>query len=524
MAFKSFRDFAINPFRRTEAELKIERQGEEMRFGMLAIWVCVIVLAGCNGKPAKPTPQAKNGSAKSGSATKPSENGASAKTDSTESNLASSADPSSGANSGSNSKSINAGDAEPEAGFAETLTRMLQNAQALEAKEKYNEADAIWGKVVQANVDNFGADAWQTASAQLARKAFQQRSKMTPDEKWKLEKLTQIQSQYQSELRSGQFVTASKTAELAFSSAKELWGNSSHVTTNYEYQLAVSKRAAGETLTAIEHLRNVLRSGQQHYGEVHPDYEKAVRQMGLIFQETGQHELGRRMLKKSVSLCKLIYGEESVQYAERINDLGVAHNSLGQYKDAIANLQIGAEIRKKSLGADSPIYAHSLYNLSAAKSALQDYPHAIEDLRTAKTICDSKLMKTDGLRQNVINSLATNLMLTGKFDLAATEFRTLADARLEAHGPKSLAYAHVLFKLAVALGNQAKYEEAEPILKMSISIQESLELGDDKLLNQTMTAYSMLLRQSGRDDEAKAVRERMAQKDAERLKLPTFNR
>jgi tetratricopeptide (TPR) repeat protein len=130
----------------------------------------------------------------------------------------------------------------------------------------------------------------------------------------------------------------------------------------------------------------------------------------------------------------------------------------------------------------------------------------LEALRLAEQFGES-----DNRLTITLNNLAAAYHSQGKYAMADTEYRRALKLNQSIHGPKSVPVACNLHNLAVTHCAKFEYAEAEPLYIEAIAIKEK-ELGANDLeLISVLNNYSQMLFRLNREDEAKAIEERIRQ-------------
>ena len=114
----------------------------------------------------------------------------------------------------------------------------------------------------------------------------------------------------------------------------------------------------------------------------------------------------------------------------------------------------------------------------------------------------------DGSWAILLDQLGTVALVRKENSEGQKYFSELADYWKAKEGESHIEYGKSLFKLSVSIGNQAKYSEAEPIMKRAISIFENKLGYNNKMLHQPLTTYARLLEKMGVERQAKLIRDR----------------
>ena len=96
----------------------------------------------------------------------------------------------------------------------------------------------------------------------------------------------------------------------------------------------------------------------------------------------------------------------------------------------------------------------------------------------------------------------------GRYEDAAQQYRKSEVAREKQFGPDKPQVAQSLGDIAMCYALEAKYDQAEPLYKRVIAILEHNNLQEEPEMAVALEKYSLILRKTGRDAEAKPASER----------------
>jgi tetratricopeptide (TPR) repeat protein len=392
--------------------------------------------------------------------------------------------------------------------FNAEFMRLTQSAQTHESDGHFAEAIDCWKELVELTTDEYGKESWQALNSRLALDVIRKRGKFSDADHVLLKNITQLQAETQEQLQKGNVETALLTSRQTIDLSNRLWGNDSHVTANFEYAHAQLLQAIGRFDESAKLYGKVIRKREQILSKNHPDYQRALYDQACLFQMVGQSVRAVECFATCETVTAEIYGVNSLQTAQVQNELAATLHQLGNYDEALTKAHAAATARQQQLGEDSLDYAHCLLNIGVIEMSRKNYDQAIDSLKIAEQIVagnPSENHPEKQLRVDVYSNLGTAYLLQQDFASAETAFRELADFSKAWLGPEHPVHAGSLLKLAVAIGNQGRYEDAEPLLVASLEIQrKTLSKSHPDYIRCSQT-YAALLQQLGRTDQASAI-------------------
>ena len=393
--------------------------------------------------------------------------------------------------------------------FSERFKSLTEKAQKDESMQRWDSALKTWQSVVELTTTEFGGDSWQAQNARLAAKVVNQRKAFTEADWASLNQIAKDQNEAKQCLQSGRIDRALELSAGVIERSTQLWGGDSHVTANFQLQHAQLLRAAGLFDQAASELDRVIEKRKQILSATHPDYQHAIFELGMLYSQIGQTDLAIERLEQACQAAEQIWGADSNDLATAQNELGVAQFKRGDYDTAESILQSAAKIRRDKLGANSAEYAHSLLNLGVTQMSLKQLDKAAESLAAADAIfaqeSDNQAHDVRQMQTDVLSNLGTVYLVQQEFDLAEAAFEKLVKVTGDWLGTEHPVYAGSLFKLAIALGNQGKYETAEPVMLRSLEIQRKVLSPQHPDYVRSLRSYAQLLERTGRANEAKEL-------------------
>ncbi|MDC0296829.1 tetratricopeptide repeat protein [bacterium] len=387
------------------------------------------------------------------------------------------------------------------------LFEMMKLADQQNSEGDFDTAYETWRNIHSQVNNEYGIDAWQTVSAELAMNAARQRTKMTAENADLSRQLTQLVSNSMQLMQEKKYDSARPDIEKASGLSTRLWGKESFVSANINFNRAMCYFYEGDHNRAIAVMTDVLNLRISLTGVNHPDVETAMESLATAHNRLKQFDQEEKVLIQLLDVSKSLWGIESREYEIRCNDLGVAYNNNSKPLLAIKQFNELVELRRKKYGDDSMEIGHAEFNRGIAFSQIKKYDAALTSLQTTYSIFHKHDINLQDLSWvTLLEQLGQLSLITKKHLDGQRYYSELADLWKANKGDGSIEYGKSLYKLSVCIGNQGKYPEAEPIMKRSLDIFEANLGAENKLLHQPLTTYSWLLEKMGVTQEAERVK------------------
>lgn len=389
------------------------------------------------------------------------------------------------------------------------LVQLMQRAEQQNAEGEFDQAYQTWQLVHQRVSEEFGLDAWQTISAELAMNAARQRTNMSPSDQQQVVRLAALTANSLQLIEKQKFNEARLDIEKAAGISTRIWGKESFVSANINFNRARCYLGLGMQTRAIAVLNDVLTLRISLTGLYHPDVETTLDLLARANTASGDHSAAQQALEKLVDVSEHLWGKNSAVYADRCNELGVSYNNDRKAALAMKWFDEAIRVRKKNHGPRSIQVAHVLMNRGLAQVQLQEFESAQNDLeQTLELFQLRKLNPRDPSWAVLYDQLGTVSLIRKQNSTGQKYFSQLADYWKNRENAQHIEYAKSLFKLSVSIGNQGKYAEAEPIMKKAIGLFEKQLGRNHRMLQQPLTTYARLLEKMGVDEQAKRIRDR----------------
>ncbi|MEC9091337.1 MAG: tetratricopeptide repeat protein [Planctomycetota bacterium] len=396
--------------------------------------------------------------------------------------------------------------------LAKDLSQLMRLAENQNSQGKFNEALSTWRTIHLKVSQRFGTDAWQTISAEHAMNAARQRVAMSAKDREQVIELAKLTSNAAHLIAEQKYHEAQIDIENAAGISVRLWGKESYVSANVNFVRAQCYLGLGLHARAIAVLNDVLNLRIKLTGVNNPYVEATLALIATSSSNLKDYAAAQQSLEKLVEISKSLWGHESALYANRCNDLAVAYHNDGKSALALTPFEIAHTIRGKLHGPDSLQVGHIQLNRGMAFMQVKNYLKSKSALEDAYRIFHQhKLTKKDSSWPTLLDQLGTVSLIQNDNRKGQKYFSELTEFWKQRENESHLEYGKSLFKLSVSLGNQKKYQDAEPKMKQAIAIFESKLGSTNQLLSQPKATYARLLKKMGINDEPGIIRDRAVQ-------------
>lgn len=390
-----------------------------------------------------------------------------------------------------------------------SIEARMRRATKLEVAFDYDGAVAEWNEILDIVRKEHGDQSWHARDIELAIEGVAFRSQLDLEARTKMVELSSLERNALLKSIQGDQIATLRYRDQAVTLAREIFPEESIAVANCLLAKAYAHSGVGQEIEAVRLVDEVLLIREKLFGKSHPSYYSALRALGLIYQKNLQFEDAEALLSEATALCGDAEGHAGDRYAMFLNDHGVSLNQLQQFDKAEPVLVQSTAIRERLYGENDVRFAYSLRNLSIVYMSLNRDQQAIDGFTKSLSIFESTLGPANGITLDTMTQLATMFVKTQDSPTAEQLFRTIERQYAVNPGENHPVYATTLFKLAVTLGNQGKYEEADPMFVKAATIQEATLGPASPELAQTLSTYSVLLQRTGRTQEAAQIQSRV---------------
>jgi len=386
------------------------------------------------------------------------------------------------------------------------LANLLQLANELESRFQFGEAAHQWQVICQLLQKRFGETSWQYTNAWLSYQTAVQQASFDQQQLQELKSLADARRQLDQSLKAEDWFAAESHLTRMQQTAAELLGVESHIVGRLHQSLGEVYLAQQDYSSAILYFDRALQIQQSTLGERHPETESIVLQLGRLHRRQQHWEPAVAYLKRAVSIAGHLWGEDSPSCAMRRKELGLAWQASGRSELAQQELQTALTVFRSSLPGEDQLLAETCRNLGVVCSDLKQFDRAIDYYRQAIELLADIADASDPLTIDSRQRLAAISMLEKQYLEAEGQLRQVAH-QLEMSQGGSTTLAKTYFQLAVALGYQQQYHEAEPLLQKALKIQQE-QLGQwHPQTRRTLSALARLYEATGNQAQADSIRQ-----------------
>jgi tetratricopeptide (TPR) repeat protein len=219
---------------------------------------------------------------------------------------------------------------------------------------------------------------------------------------------------------------------------------------------------------AEEHYQQSLALKEKAFGSDHPRLVRCLHNLGLLYQEQGRQDRPEAFFKRALGIVEKSFGPEHVRVIRSLKHLGSFYLGDKDYNVAESHFLRALALSEKEYGPDHVNIAQILIPLGQIMIEKGQYQDAERNLRRALDICEKN---------------------------------SDADPVTEANARFHLAYLYH--------HHLNRQEEAEVLYSKTLSLQEENLEREDRNMQETIKEYASLLRELGKNKEARELEERL---------------
>jgi tetratricopeptide (TPR) repeat protein len=279
----------------------------------------------------------------------------------------------------------------------------------------------------------------------------------------------------------------------------------------------------------------------------HPPEASLLNNLGILYKTLGRYREAEPLYFQARHIWEQALGSNDPQIAYSLNNLANLYGVQGRYEEAEPLFLRALQIREQALGPEHPQVANPLNNLAELYSLQGKYKEAESLFQRALRIWERALGPKHPQVAYPLIGLAYLYSQQNQFEEAELLYKQTLQIRELALGAEHSEVAESFIGLATVLSKRGKYEEAEPLYHRALIIyqqhlgqqhpdvaetlhqlahfhqqqqhssealsyyQQALTIREKALglhhpnTNATRTAYTNLLRELGREEEAIAT-------------------
>jgi tetratricopeptide (TPR) repeat protein len=365
------------------------------------------------------------------------------------------------------------------ADFARQLAMLTRQAEDHERRGYFANAIVSRKEITQLLEAQYGADAWETRTAQLALARQSQLHELEPIQRAKNDESNAREQRARQLWQLGKRQEALTALSEAHTLAAQVWGEEHYAVASLIDLQARWQIALGDTAAAEFLFRQALTIREKVLTALHPDTVSSTSALGLLLQAGGRTSEAEPLLRQTVERARSLWGENHLQYAVHLNNLAMLLHDMNRNAEAVALLQQTTQIRRDQLGDKHESVAQSLLNTGTIYYADQNLAAAGPLFRQALEIFEPTIGGGQAMTRMARSNLGLTLMAERHFDEADTLLRADLDWIKKELGENHAEYAEGLSRLVASYGNQGRYNEALPLAERAAEIHRKTAGPDD---------------------------------------------
>jgi eukaryotic-like serine/threonine-protein kinase len=276
--------------------------------------------------------------------------------------------------------------------------------------------------------------------------------------------------------------------------------------------LAAAYWSAKQLDKAVPVFEDVLKRLQAKLGPEHPATLTTMNGLAMAYMDAGKLDLALPLLEESLKLWKAKLGPEHPDTLHSMNNLARAYRAAGKVDLALPLLEESLKLRKAKLGPEHPNTLNSMHSLAVAYWLAKQFDKSIALFEEALMLREAKLGRNHLSTLSTVGYLGVNYRDAGRLEEAIPlleeayraaqkypELRGYGSYLLDAYAkageyaklatllqkqltearktlPKdSPQLAGLLAQIGMALLEQKKWTEAEPLLRECLAIREKTQ-------------------------------------------------
>ncbi len=223
---------------------------------------------------------------------------------------------------------------------------------------------------------------------------------------------------------------------------------------------------AGRYREAEPLLQEVVEININEFGEQHPEYANAVKQLAFLYYSMGSNEEADSLYQHLTAILDKQEGGTNLDMEVIMREMAKNYQGMGRYEEAEALFR-GLTEGRKGLPENNhtPSYVASLYNLAELYKSTGRYKEAEALLIQVKKIREGEVGKSFYPTQmDILYSLADLYEATGRLKQTGPFYEKAVELETNKVGENYMAMANAKIKLAKFYTRLSRYKEAESIL------------------------------------------------------------
>jgi tetratricopeptide (TPR) repeat protein len=229
----------------------------------------------------------------------------------------------------------------------------------------------------------------------------------------------------------------------------------------------------GRSREALPLAEKALATRRAILGEKHPHYATSMNNLGMLYQDMGDHQAALPLYKQVLEVRKAALGQKHPNYANSLNNLANLYHAMGDHQAALPLLQQALQVRKAALGEKHPLHATSLNNLAGLYQAMGDHQAALPLFQQALQVFKAVLGEKHPDYATTLNNLASLYRAMGDHKAALPLYQQALQIKKTALGEKHPLYASSLSNLAGLYQAMGDHQAAMPLYQQALQIRKA---------------------------------------------------
>ena len=246
-----------------------------------------------------------------------------------------------------------------------------------------------------------------------------------------------------------------------------------------------------------------LEISEKVLGPDHPDLAGSLNNLAILYHYLGRYAEEESLLLRALDIKEAALGPDHPSVGGSLNNLAILYEDSGKPEEAESLYLRSIEIQEAALGPDHPDVADPLSNLAIFYEDQGRFEEA-EPLHLRSLEIREKGLGPDhpAVATSVVN-LAIFYIHQGKLAQAEPLFHRSLAVWEKALGAEHPDLAYPLHGLGNVCRDQQRYSEAEAHYERALTLREASLPADDPDLIGLREDYVVLLRATGREEEAR---------------------
>jgi CHAT domain-containing protein len=319
-----------------------------------------------------------------------------------------------------------------------------------------------------------GARDWRVTDAKLDLEDVKLRSRLSPEDRQRLEQATTLDYFVTGLHQEGRFKVALPLAQRLERIYRQVLGEKNHYYGASLTKLAQLYQAMGDYPKALPLFEKARDLTKKLLTERHPNYATSLNNLAVLYHAMGDYQNAVPLSEKARDLTKKILTENDPSYATSLNNLAVLYKDIGNYQKALPLLEKARVLRRKLLTENHPHYADSLNNLAVLYRQMGNYHKALPFFEKALMLRRKLLTENHPHYADSLDNLAGLYKAMGDYEKALPLSEKARDLYKNILTETHPDYAISLRNLAMLYKAMGDYEKALPLSEKARDLTKKL--------------------------------------------------